>query len=83
MIERTLKYGLNAGDKFLDDCMITKSEFEDLVFNCNEYKKRSKDAQSYSSDLFLALVIQQKIKLGENLKFDSIIINTNDNNMEI
>jgi len=36
MIERTLKYGLNAGGKFLDDCMVTKGEFEDLVFNCNE-----------------------------------------------
>lgn len=36
MIERTLKYGLNAGTRFLDDCMITLGEFEDLVFNCNE-----------------------------------------------
>lgn len=83
MIERTLKHGLNAGKHFLDDCMITQPELEDLVFNCNEYKKRSKDAQSCSSDLFLALIIQQKIKKGENLKFDSIIINANENNMEI
>jgi len=80
MIEFGLKYGVRAHDEFLKQNRTNYNNLINLIKNCNEFKKRAKDASNYSNELFLSLIIKQK---NFDNRFDAIVSNINENNIEL